>query len=250
MNRHQLGITALGIAVTMAGAGIMAAHLLSDDQPRAAAESTASASADEVPAVTADVVPPGDPGVPGVPGDPGVPAQGKDVTALPAPTPQPATEADPGTGPGTSDDAAPRTSTEVLPAEPEVVALPPSQPVSALVSPPYPASASSLGQVVTGFPSDVLPGIPDSLIDSSSVATEDQRMQATLVARTTLPADEVLTFYRQHFAPLGLLESPISAAGRSQTVSFARGDESVTVAITGVTDGSTYIVFGTFAAEG
>jgi hypothetical protein len=241
MNKRQLGITALGIAVSMTGAGILAAHLLSVDQPRAAAISSASASADDVSPARVDGLSPAS-----------SPSAGDDegMTALPAPTPQPATEADPGTGPGTSADAEPRTTTEVLPAEPEVLALPPSQPLAALVTPPFPATASSLGQVATGFPSDVLPGIPDSLIDSSSVAVQDQRMQATLAARTTLESEEVLAFYRQHFAPLGLLESPITASGQSETVSFARGDDSVTLAVTDVTDGSTYILFGTFVAEG
>lgn len=237
MNKRRLGITALGIVVVVAGVGIAVAQLAPPaDRLRAVAEPSGLPTAP--PTRTGNGTPTPTASSPTAPGETAAPA--------PAESPPAGTEGDAGTGTGT--DAAPRTSTEVLPGEPEAVTLPPSTPHTALVSLPLPPSASSVGAVVSGFPTEVLPGIPASLVENSSVATQGDRMQAALEARTTLPTEDVLAFYRQHFAPLGLLESPTAASKRSTTLSFSRGDDSVTLAVTAVAGGSSYILFGAFTA--
>ncbi|WP_104162706.1 hypothetical protein [Cryobacterium sp. N22] len=232
MNKRQLGLTALGLTVAVATAGLIVAQLLpATDQSRVVAESTPSASA----------LPTPDAGGTPMPSEP-TPA---DDTASPAPE---GPQADP--IPDTDTEVGPRTSTEVLPPGQVNVTLPPSKPRSALVSLPLPPAANSLGEVVDGFPTDVLPGIPDSLVDNSSVATQGDRLQASLEAKTTLGTDDVLAFYRQHFAPLGLLESPTTSTKRASTLSFARDDDSVTLSVTAVAGGSSYVLFGVFTAQG
>lgn len=236
MNKRQLGITALGIAVAVAGVGIVVAQLVGPvDQVRSMAESSASATAQPTPDGSTPPAP-----TPTAPSETDGPA--------PAATEPPQSETEGDTEAGAEAETAPRTSTEVLPAAPEPVILPPSQPRTALVSLPLPPAASSSGSVVSGFPSSLIPGIPDSLIDSSSVATEGDRLQAALEARTTLRSEDVLAFYRQHFAPLGLLETPSATTKRSTTLSFTRGDDSVTLAVTAVAGGSSYVLFGAFTA--
>lgn len=234
MNKRQLGLTALGLTVAVATAGLIVAQLLpAAEQSRVVAESTPSATA----------LPTPDAGGAPTPSGP-TPTDG---TVPPAPAPQ-GPQADP--VPDTDTEVGPRTSTEVLPPGQVNVTLPPSKPRSALVSLPLPPAANSLGEVVDGFPTDVMPGIPDSLVGSSSVATQGDRLQATLEAKTTLGTDDVLAFYRQHFAPLGLLESPTTSTKRASTLSFARDDDSVTLSVTAVAGGSSYVLFGVFTAQG
>lgn len=232
MNKRQLGLAALGLTVLVASAGIVVAQLLPPpDRIQVVAESTSPATAQPTPE--------------------------RSVTPTPAETDgtSPPQVGEESTGTDTDGerwneaDAAPRKSTEVLPEQPENVTLPPSKPRTTLVSLPLPPTASATGTVVAGFPTDVMPGIPESLIDNTSVATEGDRMQAALEARTSLETTDVLAFYRQHFAPLGLLESPTTTAKRSSTLSFARGDDSITLAVTAVAGGSTYVLFGAFTGQ-
>ena len=237
MNKRQLAVAALGIAVAVAGAGLLVAQFLpADDRIQVVAESSASAT--PTPPASAGATSTAEPS--------------RSATDDPSPTQPPAgTDATAAPGSDADGDAevTPRTSTEVLPAEPGPVTLPPSKPRTALVSLPLPDSASSLGEVVGGFPSAVLPGIPDSLVESSSVASQGDRLQATLEGRSTLGTEDILAFYRQHFAPLGLLENPAGSSKRSTSLSFARGDDAVTLSITSVAGGSTYVLFGTFTAQ-
>ncbi|MEC5184922.1 hypothetical protein RCH12_002393 [Cryobacterium sp. MP_3.1] len=231
MNKRQLGLAALGLTALVASAGVVVAQRLPPtDRFQSVAASTSPTAQ---------------------------PTPERSVTPTPADTdgatPDPVAEEPTDTGTDgerwSEADAAPRTSTEVLPEQPESVSLPPSKPRTTLVSLPLPPTASSTGTVVGGFPTDVMPGIPESVIDNTSVATEGDRMQAALEARTSLGTTDVLAFYRQHFAPLGLLESPTTAAKRSTTLSFARGDDSITLAVTAVAGGSSYVLFGAFTAQ-
>lgn len=231
MNRRRLGLTVLGLTVAVATGGIIVAQLLpAPDRVGVLAGSTPSATA--LPTPGGSVAP-----------TPAAPTP-TDGTTPPAPA---GPQADPVPDPDT--EVGPRTSTEVLPSGQDGVTLPPSKPRSALVSLPLPPAANALGEVVNGFPSDVMPGIPDSLVDNSSVAAQGDRLQAALEARTTLGTDDVLAFYRQQFAPLGLLESPSTSTERVSALSFTRDDDSVTLSVTTVAGGSRYVLFGVFTAQ-
>lgn len=231
MNKRELGLAALGVTVIVAGTGFVVAQLVpEDDRIQVVAEPTPTAGADLGPG-----------GTPAT-GTPGTPAAG-------TPTPQApgdGAEPDADTGPGT--ETGPRTSTEVLPSEPVDVILPPSKPPAALISLPLPPAASSLGEIVAGYPSAVMPALPGSVVDHSSVAAQGSRLQAALEARVTVDTADILAFYRQHFAPLGLLESPVEATKRRTMLSFARADGAVTLSVTAVAGGSSYLLFGVFTA--
>ncbi|POH66772.1 MULTISPECIES: hypothetical protein [Cryobacterium] len=230
MNKRQLGLTALALTVAVATAGMIVAHLLpASDRIRPVAESTPSATASPTAAES------------------GAPTSTARIDETVPPAPE-RPQADP--APDTDTEVGPRTSTEVLPPGQVDVTLPPSKPRSALVSLPLPPTVNSLGDVVDGFPTDVMPGIPNSLVGNSSVATQGDRLQSAFKARTTLGTDDVLAFYRHHFAPLGLLETPVTTTERGTTLSFARDDDSVTLSVTAVAGGSSYVLFGVFTAQG
>ena len=182
--------------------------------------------------------------------------------------PSPGATADPGTaGPGTADpgndvpsedDPAEEDTSEAGPEEdasseadrsehapgpaPEVT--PP-----ALVTMPLPDPSTAVGSLVAGFPVQVIPEVPNSVIDASSVATEGSQLQAALSGQTTLTADEVLNFYRTALAELGLAEAPASALDGSTALAFSRGNNNIALTVTAIEGGCRYAVFGTFTAQ-
>ena len=119
----------------------------------------------------------------------------------------------------------------------------------ALVTMPLPDPSTAVGSLVAGFPVQVIPEVPNSVIDASSVATEGSQLQAALSGQTTLTADEVLNFYRTTLAELGLSEAPASALDGSSALAFSRGNNNIALTVTAIEGGSRYAVFGTFTAQ-
>jgi hypothetical protein len=124
---------------------------------------------------------------------------------------------------------------------------PPAPP--ALVTLPLPASSTATGSLVSGFPVQVIPEVPTSVIESSSVAVEGSRLQAALSGQTTLAAEAVVAFYSAELAELGMNGAPAAALDGSTAVTFTRDDNSVALTVIPVDGGSRYAVFGTFTAE-
>ncbi|GGE91670.1 hypothetical protein [Mycetocola zhadangensis] len=145
-----------------------------------------------------------------------------------------------------------RESSEVMPAPDgkSPIGLPPSPPLPNLVSTPLPPTASAAGGLVEGFPAAVIPLNPNTAVQSSSVASAENRLQVTLAASTPSATDAVLEFYRVSFAALHLVDSVAPAASGSTALLFTRGGPD-TVLLTVTPDGSggtTYSVFGAFTA--
>jgi hypothetical protein len=82
-----------------------------------------------------------------------------------------------------------------------------------LAAAPLPDSGSASGELVAGFPASVIGPTADSDVLSSSIATEGDTMQVTLVARTDTSTDDIRTHYAQHWAGLGLAPSDSEGAG-------------------------------------
>lgn len=148
-------------------------------------------------------------------------------------------------------DATDRTSSEVLPAPKtkSPLGLPPSEPLPPLVSTPLPPTASAAGSLVPGFPTDVIPFSPDATVQSSSVASAENRLQVTLAATTTSTLEAVLEFYRVSFAANNLVDSVAPSAAGSTALLFSRGSDTILLTVTPVSSGeTTYSVFGAFTA--
>ncbi|MES2094827.1 MAG: hypothetical protein V4531_13600 [Actinomycetota bacterium] len=155
--------------------------------------------------------------------------------------------------PATPRPVGPRTTTEVplgtvpLAAVP-IATLPPSTAVGPLVSGPLPASATSTGALVAGFPS-AIPLPAGNTITTSSVSSNGNRLQAALSAKTTIGSAELVDWYTAQFAKLSLPGSPAPAVGGSTAFAFALGDDSITLTVTSAkAGGSRYTLLGTFAA--
>ena len=154
--------------------------------------------------------------------------------------------------PGSAPPAAPgqKQSAEVTaPGAAKPGELPSSKPVLDPVSSPLPPTASASGTIAKGFPSAVIPEAPHSTIGTSSIASEGSHLQAALKAKTTLSAIEVLAFYRSALAPYGMFDTPAPALGGSSALTFSRGTDSVTITVTTVAGGSSYVIFGAFTAK-
>jgi len=142
--------------------------------------------------------------------------------------------------------ATPTTGSEVQPPDSAATPsdrLPPLPESSPLVSDPLPASGSASGELVTGFPADLMGPAPDSQVLESSIATEGSTMQVTLVARTDAAADDVREHYRALWAGLGL----IATAGEEGTVAYSDSFSSLSLAFSPSSGtGTVYMIFGVF----
>lgn len=189
---------------------------------------------------------------------PGAPVAGPGASASPSPASAgvempigrgiPSTDAPSNIVPTTPGSVGPRTTTEEQQGATPVATLPPSSVAGPLVSGPLPASATSTGALVAGFPS-AIPLPSGNTIATSSVSSNGNRLQATLSAKTTIDPAELVNWFSQQFAKLSLPGSPASAVGGSIAYAFARGDDSITLTVTPAKlGGSHYTLLGTFAA--
>lgn len=144
-----------------------------------------------------------------------------------------------------------RTSSEVLPApeKKSPIGLPPSPPLPPLVTTPLPPTASAADALVDGFPVAVIPLNPDTAVQTSSVASAENRLQVTLTASTSATAEAVLEFYRVSLAAHNLVDSVAPAATGSTALLFSRGADTILLTVTPAeSGGTTYSVFGAFTA--
>jgi len=140
--------------------------------------------------------------------------------------------------------AGPRTATEVLAEQTAAPTLPPSAKREPLVSAPLPPTASASKKLVAGFPAAIALK-PKSTIVNSSVSSSGSIMQATLSAKTEASGDEVVAYYEKLFAKIGLAGSPVPSTGGTESYSFARGNDSVTLTVTpSKSNGASYALFG------
>lgn len=122
--------------------------------------------------------------------------------------------------------------------------LPPREASGPLVTPPLPPSASAEGSLVEGFPRDIMGPTADSDVVSSSIATEGDTMQVTLVARTDQSEEDVRSHFRSVWTSLGLVES---AQDQGTSLAVDDGANSLSLAFTPSSGtGTVYMVYGVF----
>ena len=174
------------------------------------------------------------------------------ATASPSASPAPSKSAEaigpfaPGSKPPT---AGPRTATEVQADQTAGPTLPPSAKRVPLVSTPFPATASASKKLVAGFPTAIAPK-PASTIVNSSVSSSGRILQATVSAKTDDSSDEVIAYYIELFAKIGLAGNQSPSTGGTVSYSFVRGSDTVTLTVTpSKKNGSTYALFGVLNAS-
>ncbi|WP_157157433.1 hypothetical protein [Diaminobutyricimonas sp. LJ205] len=176
----------------------------------------------------------------------GAPAATPATQATPSPTPT--------AGPGREARSDPPGDTETkadtdgkIPGE-TTLPRPPADDRPPLVQQPLPPSGSAQGELVAGFPSDLLPIATEDAVARSSVTTEGNHMQAGVEASSPRSATEVIAYYQATYATLGLAAREIEAVSGSTAYAFARGDNTITLTVVPATSGSTFTLFGAFRA--
>lgn len=126
-------------------------------------------------------------------------------------------------------------------------AMPPASPRGAtpLISAPLPASGTAEGGLVDGFPAEIAGPSASSTVRSSSIATQDTVMQATLSAVSSVSQDDVRAEYRTRWAAAGLQEQQ-TADG---TMTFTGPYESLTLSFGSAGTGTLYAVYGVFRTQ-
>ena len=109
-----------------------------------------------------------------------------------------------------------------------------------------PSSGSATGELVEGFPEPIMTPMTESDVLDSSIATEGDAMQVTLVARSTASPDEIREHYRSVWAGSGLEPAGTQASGAA----FANASTSLTLAFTPESGtGTVYVLFGVFRSR-
>uniref|UniRef100_UPI00286E1D53 hypothetical protein n=1 Tax=Nocardioides sp. TaxID=35761 RepID=UPI00286E1D53 len=111
----------------------------------------------------------------------------------------------------------------------------------------FPRNASARGRLVAGFP-ELLRPLRGSLIATSSVATDEQRLQAALVSTTADSPEQVLRGYRVRLSARGMQEQAAPAAAGSVAAAFVRGPSTITVTVTREGAWTSYSVYGALQA--
>ena len=164
-----------------------------------------------------------------------------------SPDPASSASSEPTTGPLPG--ATPTTGSEVLPPSEGGGSdrLPPRTVQAPLVAAPLPPSASALGSLVDGFPSAIVGPMSGSDVVESSIATEGDRMQVTLTARTDATADAVTKHFEASWSALGLHSTPDAGTA---ALTFAGPYESMTLAFsTGTGTGTVYMIYSVFRTK-
>lgn len=123
-----------------------------------------------------------------------------------------------------------------------------SEPATAAPSSSSPTNAA-IGDLVEGFPTDVLPVLPGSEVTLSSVVPGQGVRQVSLAGTTGQPPEAVLAFYRDSLVPQGFVEAPAALPAGVAGATFSRGDgaEIVTLSVVTVEGQQQYTVGGQIA---
>jgi len=143
--------------------------------------------------------------------------------------------------------ATPTEGSEVLPPdEAGGIRLPSLAPEEPLFATPFPAAGSRENGLIEGFPVDAMEPVAGSDVLQSSIAVEEQTMQATLTARTDSSPDEVRAHFASAWTNVGLAEQPTPS---TDELSFVGPFESLTLAFSPSSGtGTVYVVYGVFRA--
>jgi hypothetical protein len=111
-------------------------------------------------------------------------------------------------------------------------------PTAALIRIPLPASASAQGKVVDGFPANVVTFPERTVVVSTDVSSQERTLQARAVGIVDLTPVQTTDYFQQTLLALGFQPESV-ATGDGRSISFARGADTVTVAITTTGAGKT-----------
>ncbi|WP_307794431.1 hypothetical protein [Arthrobacter cavernae] len=131
----------------------------------------------------------------------------------------------------------------VTTAAPSPSASQPSGQPAATPSAPVAGATAAVGELVAGFPQQLIPLIPGVTVQSSSYDKNSSPASAALVGRVQGTASAVAAFYTKAFEDQGFKAIPGDAVGDVTTKDFLRGDiETVNVSITEIDGMATFTI--------
>ncbi|WP_298991653.1 hypothetical protein [uncultured Pseudokineococcus sp.] len=135
--------------------------------------------------------------------------------------------ADPAPSSASAPSASPSTSTAPTGAEATEAGATPSASPSESASPsasPTPApSEVAVGEVVEGFPLDVVPLLPDAEVALSNVVRDEGGRSVALAGRTSRSPQEVVDFYTQALTAQGFTATTPPAVDGAVVTTYTRG---------------------------
>lgn len=100
------------------------------------------------------------------------------------------------------------------------------------------SSTATVGALVPGFPSSLIPLMPGAMVQSSSLDKSKPLVTASLVASSSAKSDDVLAFYAKALQDQGFTALPGDTVGSVPSKDFTRADGKETVNISVVPSGS------------
>lgn len=125
---------------------------------------------------------------------------------------------------------------------------------SSTTAPPSPSAepgtSATVGALVDGFPTKLLPVMPGAQVESSSFDKTGAPATVALVAKISEPAADVVSFYSKKLAGLGFKAVPGGAVGSVASRDYLRGtNETVNLAVVEAAGVSTFTIGANVAAE-
>lgn len=219
MMARRLVIAGICLAVLIAAVAIILDQMAGKPGPSAAQSTSSSAPTQGSNATDSGTPPPGGAGAPAQSGSPTSGAEGSGNGE---------------NGAGNSGDGNGASTAKPLEVLPPVTATPtglpePSAPAPLITSLPEPGSAA--GEVVDGWPADILTLPQGTTIGSTSISTSGDVLQVTADGVIAKPQAEVLASFRQSLVAHGFWSEGAPAAEGAVAERFVRGTDTVTVSV-------------------
>jgi len=133
--------------------------------------------------------------------------------------------------------------------DPSESSVPSESTVPSESSQPSSPTGVATGELVEGFPTDVVPLLPDSTITVSTLTPGEGSRTVSLSGTTATPADQVLAFYRTSLVGQGFVETAGGQAAGFPTATFTRagGADLLVVAVSTLEGVQTFTIGGTLA---
>lgn len=110
-------------------------------------------------------------------------------------------------------------------------------------------ASAAVGALVPGFPQQLIPLMPQAVVESSSFDKNSTPASVALVGTIASPSDAVLAFYTSTLTAQGFKEVPGSTVGSIKSKDFLRGDnETVNISVVETAGKSTFTIGANVAA--
>ena len=115
---------------------------------------------------------------------------------------------------------------------------------------PMPASASARGELVEGFPSEIVPVLDGVTVVSSSVSSQGDRLQLGLQGSSSQSPEEITARYVEAMATRSFQPSSAAALQGSTATQFTRGSDGLVLTVRARVGGGTELTLAGTLVKG